>query len=144
MAIGQLQLQREEELKLNEGEYEAEVYSCVEQERRVWEPLNSKWLELWHLYKTKPLKVASEGKWHSKLNDGRVFEVIETVGSYVRNALFYSDQWLSLEAREPGLAEIAPLASAYFIDCVNNSNFRREFRLYLTQLLLLGNSAMVI
>lgn len=146
MAIGQLEQQRKIELAFNEddGVYEPTVYDNIEQERQVRDPLNAKWLELWHLYKTKPLKVSSEGEWHSKLNDGRVFEVIETVGSYIRNALFYSDQWVSLEAREPGLAEVAPLANAYFLDTMNNSNFKREFRLYLVQLLLTGNSAMVV
>lgn len=143
MAIGQLKQHKQEAFD-NEQPLEQTIYDRIEEERLTRQALNDKWLELWHLYKTKPLKVVSEGEWHSKLNDGRVFEVIETVGSYIRNALFYSDQWLQLEAREPGLAEVAPLANAYFLDCMNNSNFRREFRLYLVQLLLTGNSAMVV
>ena len=146
MAIGQLQ-QRREEREFNrtlEETIETSVYETIEQERRIREPLTAKWQELWHLYKTKPLKLANDVGWQSKLNDGRVFEVIETVGSYVRNALFYSDQWVQLEAREPGLAEVAPLANAFFVDCMNRSNFKREFRLYLVQLLLTGNSAMAV
>lgn len=146
MAIGQYNQsnnyrQRQLELGLD-GNYERSVYDNIEQERLTRSGLNDKWIQLWHLYKTKPLKVESEGEWHSKLNDGKVFEVVETVGSYIRNALFYSDQWVNLEAREPGLAEIVPIANSFFIDSLNNSNFKREFRVYLVQLLLTGNSAM--
>lgn len=146
MAIGQYNQsnnykQRQLELGLD-GNYERSVYDNIEQERLTRSGLNDKWVQLWHLYKTKPLKVESEGEWHSKLNDGKVFEVVETVGSYIRNALFYSDQWVNLEAREPGLAEIVPIANSFFIDSLNSSNFKREFRVYLVQLLLTGNSAM--
>lgn len=146
MAIGQYNQsnnyrQRQLELGLD-GNYERSVYDNIEQERLTRSGLNDKWIQLWHLYKTKPLRVESEGEWHSKLNDGKVFEVVETVGSYIRNALFYSDQWVNLEAREPGLAEIVPIANSFFIDSLNSSNFKREFRVYLVQLLLTGNSAM--
>lgn len=146
MAIGQYNQsnnykQRQLELGLD-GNYERSIYDNIEQERLTRSGLNDKWIQLWHLYKTKPLRVESEGEWHSKLNDGKVFEVVETVGSYIRNALFYSDQWVNLEAREPGLAEIVPIANSFFIDSLNNSNFKREFRVYLVQLLLTGNSAM--
>lgn len=123
---------------------ETTIWDTVEEERHVREPLNAKWLEMWHLYKTQALKFNVDGEWHSKLNDGRVFEVVETVGSYIRNALFFSEQWLSLEAQEPGLAEIVPLVNAYIRDCLNNSNLKREFRVYITQLLLLGSSAMSV
>lgn len=147
MAIGQLKQRREEAKAYNQGEVDElglTIYDRIEQERQIREPLNVKWTDLWHLYKTKPLKLANDTGWQSKLNDGRVFEVIETVGSYIRNALFYSDQWVQLDAREPGLADIAPLANGYFLDTMNMSNFKREFRLYLTQLLLTGNSAMAV
>lgn len=129
--------------RTEEHEY-GEIYSKVDNERRVRDSINAKWLELWHLYKTLPLKVVSDGEWHSKLNDGRTFEIVETVASYVRNALFYSDNWVELKAQEPGLAEVVPLANAYFRDCLNNSNLKREFRLYIAQLLLLGTSAMQV
>jgi hypothetical protein len=118
------------------------ISSIVSQERQARSALNAKWLELWNLYKTKPLRVQHDAGWHSKLNDGRVFEIIETVGAYFRNALFFSDYWVELESREPGLAEITPLASAYFRDSLNASNFYRELRVATTQLLLLGFSAM--
>lgn len=147
MAIGQLKQRKEEAKVFNFGEPDElglTIYDSIEQERQIRNELNTKWLDLWHLYKTKPLKLANDTGWQSKLNDGRVFEVIETVGSYIRNALFYSDQWVQLDAREPGLAEVAPLANAYFIDTMNSSNFKREFRLYLVQLLLTGNSAMAV
>lgn len=133
------------EYVFDDGQHEYDdILSTIDNEKRMREPINAKWLELWHLYKTEPLRVASEGEWHSKLNDGRTFEVIETVACYVRNALFYSDSWVTLEAREPGLAEIVPLASAYFRDCLNNSNLKREFRLFIAQLLLLGTSVMSV
>jgi hypothetical protein len=118
------------------------ISTIVSQERNARSALNAKWLELWNLYKTKPLRVQHDAGWHSKLNDGRIFEIIETVGAYFRNALFFSDYWVELESREPGLAEITPLASAYFRDSLNASNFYRELRVATTQLLLLGFSAM--
>lgn len=127
----------------NEGEYD-EVYSRMDNEKLARGSLNAKWAEMWHMYKTYPLTLQLEGEWHSKLNDGRVFELVETVGSYVRNALFFSDNWVQLEAQQPGLAEIVPLVNAYFRDSLNTSNFKREFRLYVAQLLLLGNSAMEV
>lgn len=121
-----------------------DIYTRIEDEKRVRDSISAKWVELWHMYKTQPLQVMSDGEWHSKLNDGRVFEIVETVGSYIRNALFFSDNWVDLEAQEPGLAEVVPFANAYFRDCLNQSNIKREFRLYIAQLLLLGTSAMSV
>lgn len=115
--------------------------SLVKEEEQARTFLSAKWMELWSLYKTRPLRINTEEGWQSRLNDGRVFELIETVGSYIRNALFFSDQWVTLESNSPDTADILPLASAYFRDCLNLSNFKREFRLYLTQLLLIGFSA---
>lgn len=104
--------------------------------------LTNKWLELWNLYKTKPLRVQGDDGWQSKLNDGRIFEIVETVGSYFRNAIFFSDAWVDLESNEPGLAEILPLVSAYFRDALNHSNLKRELRVATAQYLLTGNTAM--
>lgn len=114
------------------------ISDIVTSERNARAMLNSKWVELWSLYRTKPLRIQGDDGWQSKLNDGRVFEIIETVGAYFRNALFYSDNWVELESREPGLAEVTPLASAYFRDCLNGSNLWRELRVATTQLLLTG------
>lgn len=114
----------------------------VTDERNGRALLTSKWVELWNLYRTRPLRVQGDDGWQSKLNDGRVFEIIETVGAYFRNALFYSDNWVELESREPGLGDVLPLASAYFRDCLNNSNLWRELRVATTQLLLTGFTGM--
>jgi hypothetical protein len=116
--------------------------SLIETERQARASLNAKWAELWRLYKTQPLRLNNDSGWQSKLNDGRIFEIIETVGAYFRNALFHSDYWVELESNEPGLAEIVPLASAYFRDCLNASNLYRELRVATTQLLLTGFCAM--
>lgn len=121
-----------------------EISSLAQQERMARESINESWIELWRLYKTEPLRIRTDTGWQSKLNDGRTFEIVETVGAYIRNALFYSDYWVELESREPNLAEVLPLASAYFRDCLNGSNFKREFRVYLVQLLLLGFSGMTV
>jgi hypothetical protein len=118
------------------------LHSLIETERQARTPLNAKWEELWRLYKTNPLRINKNDEWHSKLNDGRIFEIIETVGAYFRNALFHSDYWVELESHEPGLAEIVPLASAYFRNCLNSSNLFRELRVATTQLLLTGFCAM--
>ena len=118
------------------------ISDIVTSERNARTLLNSKWVELWSLYRTKPLRIQGDDGWQSKLNDGRVFEIIETVGAYFRNALFYSDNWVELESREPGLAEVTPLASAYFRDCLNSSNLWRELRVATTQLLLTGFTGM--
>jgi Bacteriophage head to tail connecting protein len=128
----------------SEQESESYVSDLCEQEKRARGALNAKWLKLWEMYKTRPLRTYSDGDWKSNLNDGRIFEVIETVGSYIRNALFFSDNWVELESNEPNLIEVLPLVSTYFRDCLNNSNFKQEFRVYLVQLLLLGFSGMHI
>jgi Bacteriophage head to tail connecting protein len=118
------------------------VADIVTDERNARNGLTTKWIELWNLYRTKPLRVQGDDGWQSKLNDGRVFEIIETVGAYFRIALFYSDNWVELESREPGLGDVVPLASTYFRDCLNASNLWRELRVATTQLLLTGFSAM--
>ncbi len=63
--------------------------------------LNNRWIDLWSLYRTDPLKIATDEGWQSKLNDGKVFEIVETVASDIRSALFFSDNWVLLEATEP-------------------------------------------
>lgn len=119
------------------------IISNIEVEKTTRTTLNDRWIELWGLYKTLPLKLADEdGTWKSKLNDGRVFEVVETIASYLRSALFFSDNWLTIEALEPNLAEVLPIVNAYFRNTLNSSNLKREFRVFLRQLLLLGFSAM--
>lgn len=115
----------------------------VANEKQARSAINADWLQLWSLYKTRPLRITSDEGWQSRLNDGRVFELIETVGAYIRSAVFYSDSWANVEALEPGLAEVVPLVSAFFVDSLNNSNLKREFRLWLTQLLLLGYSGIL-
>lgn len=121
-----------------------DIIDNIESERTSRTAVNSRWLHLWSLYKTEPLQVANDDGWQSKLNDGRVFEIVETVASYLRSALFFSDSWVSLEAQEPELGEILPLVNAYFRNCVNQSNLKREFRIFIRQLLLLGFSGMCL
>jgi hypothetical protein len=124
-----------------------ELYTSIESrmdnERLVRQAITDKWLELWSLYKTRPIKVKDTEGWKSKLNDGRVFELVETVGAYIRNAVFFSDTWVNLESNEPEIAELLPLVSRLFVDKLNLSNFKREFRLFINQLLLTGFSAML-
>ncbi len=120
----------------------ADVLTAIDTERSARSMLNDRWQDLWSLYRTDPLKLRTDEGWQSKLNDGRVFEIVETVASYIRDALFFSDNWVQLEANEPELGEIVPLASAYFRTCLNKSNLKREFRVFIRQLLLLGFSGM--
>jgi hypothetical protein len=127
----------------NEREEHLKISDIVHEEKKSREALTSKWLDLWSLYKTRPINVRSDDGWQSKINDGRTFELVETVASYIRNAMFFSDRWVSLESNEPDLAEILPLVNTYFVDVLNNSNFKREFRVFLTQLLLTGFSGIL-
>lgn len=117
--------------------------SRINEEKLARASLNCKWIELWSLYKTLPIKVRESDGWQSKLNDGRIFELIETVGAYVRNAMFFSDRWLELETNDHELSELLPLVSVMFCDALNLSNFREEFTLFLVQYLLLGYSSML-
>lgn len=119
------------------------IKSRVDEERLARAVLTEKWLELWSLYKTRPIKVRDEDGWKSKLNDGRVFEIVETVGAYIRNAMFFSDRWVNLESNDENLAEILPLVSALVCDKLNLSNFREEFSLFLVQYLLTGFSVIM-
>jgi Bacteriophage head to tail connecting protein len=129
----------------NEGSNYKTMLDNISMEQSNRTTLNDRWIELWSLYKTLPLRLADEdGSWKSKLNDGRVFEVVETIASYLRSALFFSDSWLELEAREPELGDIMPIVNAFFRDTLNGSNFKREFRIHLRQLLLLGFSGMSV
>jgi hypothetical protein len=120
-----------------------ELQAIVSQEKLVRQQLTDKWLSLWTLYKTRPIKVAADDGWQSKLNDGRVFEIVETVGAYLRNALFFSDNWFAIESNEPGLGEVLPLVNSFVVNSLNRSNFRREFTVFITQLLLTGFSAII-
>lgn len=124
-----------------DSEY-SDVLTNISTERSARSLLNDRWQDMWSLYRTEPLKLRTDEGWQSKLNDGRVFEITETVASYIRDALFFSDNWVQLEANEPELGEIVPLASAYFRTCLNKSNLKREFRVFIRQLLLLGFSGM--
>jgi Bacteriophage head to tail connecting protein len=117
--------------------------SIIDDEKLSRSGLTAKWLEMWDLYKTQPIKVRDNDGWKSKLNDGRVFEMIETVSAYIRNAMFFSDRWLELESNDEELAEILPLVSALVCDKLNLSNFKEEFSLFLVQYLLLGFSAII-
>lgn len=134
---------KEHETATEESQEYSSLQSIVASETQARQAITSKWLELWSLYKTRPIKVANDDGWQAKLNDGRVFELVETVAGYIRNALFFSDRWAQLEATEPGLAEVVPLVSTYFVDCLNASNLKREFRVFLTQLLLTGFSGIL-
>jgi hypothetical protein len=120
------------------------ILNNIEIEKTNRSMLSDRWVELWSLYRTDPLKLAKEDGWQSRLNDGRVFEVVETVASYLRSALFFSDNWVNLEATEPELGEILPIVNVYFRNCLNKSNLKREFRIFLRQLLLLGFSGMSV
>jgi len=120
------------------------IIDNIESERSSRTATNARWLELWSLYKTEPLSISADNEWQSRLNDGRVFEIVETVASYLRSALFFSDSWVTLEATEPALGEILPIVTAYFRKSINCSNLKREFRIFLRQLLLLGYSAMTV
>ena len=120
------------------------IFGVIEQEKNARSSLDERWLQWWRLYKTEPLRIANDNEWRSKLNDGRVFEIIETIATYLRSALFYSDNWVNLEANEPGLAEVLPIVNAYFRDCLNHSNLKREIRVFLRQLLLTGFSGMTV
>lgn len=119
------------------------ISSRVDDERLSRAALTEKWLELWSLYKTRPIKVRDEDGWKSKLNDGRVFEIIETVGAYVRNAMFFSDRWVELESSDQDIAEVLPLVSTLMCDKLNLSNFKEEFTIFLVQYLLTGFSAIM-
>lgn len=119
--------------------------ACTEENSR--QAITDKWLVYWGLYKTRPIKEQVDDEWKARLNDGKTFEVVETVSSYLMNALFFSDSFLSLIANEPGVDEpgnqITPLATKYFLDMLNKSNFKREIKLFLSQLLLTGFSGIM-
>lgn len=119
------------------------IRSKVDEEKLARTFLTEKWLELWSMYKTRPIKVKDDDGWKSKLNDGRIFELIETVGAYVRNAMFFSDRWVELQSNDPEVAEILPLVSTLVCDKLNLSNFREEFTIFLVQYLLTGFSAIL-
>lgn len=123
--------------------HDSEIVSRCQDEINSRTALDAKWRDNWGLYKTHPITVATDEGWQSKINDGRVFELVETVASYIRNALFFSDRWVGLEATEPDLAEVLPLVNTYFVDALNASNFKREFRVFLAQYLLTGFSCML-
>lgn len=120
-----------------------DIRSKVDEEKLARATLTDKWLELWSLYKTRPIKVRDTEGWKSKLNDGRIFELIETVGAYIRNAMFFSDRWVELESNDEAIADILPLVSALVCDKLNLSNFREEFTIFLVQYLLTGFSAIL-
>lgn len=127
---------------------EKDIPTIVSEEIKARESVTDEWINLWSLYKTRPIleRDDEDSSWKSRLNDGKAFEIIETVGSYIRNALFFSDAWVKIDSNEPGLDEpgnaITPIVSKFFADTLNKSNLRREFRVFLTQLLLCGYSAM--
>lgn len=127
---------------------EKDIPTIVYDEIKAREIVTDEWINLWSLYKTRPIleRDDEDSSWKSRLNDGKAFEIIETVGSYIRNALFFSDAWVKIDSNEPGLDEpgnaITPIVSKFFADTLNKSNLRREFRVFLTQLLLCGYSAM--
>ena len=127
----------------NDSNEYKDLFDNIGSERTARTALNARWLDLWSMYRTDPLKISTDDGWQSKLNDGKVFEIVETVASYIRSALFFSDNWTQLEATEPELGEVLPIVNAYFRNCLNSSNLKREFRIYLRQLLLLGFSAML-
>lgn len=126
----------------NDSNEYKDLFDNISSERTGRTALNNRWIDLWSLYRTDPLKISTDEGWQSRLNDGKVFEIVETVASYIRSALFFSDNWVLLEATEPELGEALPIVNAYFRNCLNASNLKREFRIYLRQLLLLGFSAM--
>lgn len=121
-----------------------DLVSNIALERQARTVLNERWLDLWSLYKTEPLKLRTDEGWQSRLNDGRVFEIVETVASYLRDALFFSENWVTLEAQEPELGELLSLTAAHYRTCLNRSNLKREFRVFVRQLLLLGFSGMSV
>jgi hypothetical protein len=122
----------------------ADLQAVIHSEKQARFALNDRWKDLWSLYRTDPLQVQTDDGWQSKLNDGRVFEVVETVASYIRSALFFSDNWLELEPTKPSMGEVAPLVSAHFRNLLASSNLKEEFRVFIRQLLLLGFSAMSV
>lgn len=130
-------------LNTTSSTHDSEIVSRCQDEVNSRTALDAKWRDNWGLYKTQPITVATDEGWQSKINDGRVFELVETVASYIRNALFFSDRWVGLESTEPDLGEILPLVNTYFVDALNSSNFKREFRVFLSQYLLTGFSCML-
>lgn len=87
-------------------------------------------------------KVKSE--WRHKINTGKTFEVIETIHSYLMQAIFPNRYWFDVEPAMPGYEELARVLRFYLQNKFRDWRLMTEISAYLRQLCVTGTSVLAL
>lgn len=114
------------------------------------------WLESWSAYLGTPeaqdfdrmstLRLIGDanGDWRHRINVGKAFESVETIHSYLIQAIFPNRDWFSVSPMQPGYLELSKVIKKYMGNKFQSCNFRSHWETFLRQLIITGNSVMAL
>lgn len=115
------------------------------------------WLRCWQNYLGTPSAIldlrtfdlAQQGGsastyWRHKIHKPKAFEAVETVVGYMVGAFFPNREYATLTPTMPGVAELEPAVTKFFLNKMDESGLKAEWSLYLRQLAITGNSMIAL
>lgn len=115
------------------------------------------WMRCWQNYLGTPSAVldlrsfdlamvggSSSTYWRHKIHKPKAFESVETVVGYLVGAFFPNREYATLTPMMPGVAELEPVVTKFFLNKLDESGLKAEWSLYLRQLCITGNSMIAL
>lgn len=115
------------------------------------------WLRCWQNYLGTPSAVldlrsfdlaqmggSASTYWRHKVHKPKAFESVETVVGYLVGAFFPNREYATLSPTMPGVVELEPAVTKFFLNKLEESGLKAEWSLYLRQLCITGNSMIAL
>lgn len=115
------------------------------------------WLQCWQNYLGTPSAIMDlrnmslEGVgglgssfWRHRIHKPKAFETVETVVGYLVSAFFPNREYATLTPTMPGVAELEPVVTKYYLNKLEESGLRSEWALFLRQACITGNSMIAL
>ena len=146
--------------KAQSGERAELAMALTEQLRRYKDSRQGRedtWLRCWQNYLGTPSAVldlrsfdlaqvggSSSTYWRHKVHKPKAFESVETVVGYLVGAFFPNREYATLTPTMPGVADLEPAVTKFFLNKLDESGLKGEWSLYLRQLAITGNSMIAL
>lgn len=115
------------------------------------------WLACWQNYLGTPsavrdlrtlqlTEVGGDGTqfWRHKVHKPKAFESVETVVGYMQSAFFPNREYATLTPTLPGVADIEPLVTKFYLKKLEECHLKTEWALFLRQMCIVGNSMIAL
>ena len=82
--------------------------------------------------------------WRHRLHKPKAFEAVETIVGYLQSAFFPNREYVTLTPTLPGVAELEPVVTKFFLNKLEECQLKTMWALFLRQMAITGNSMIAL